>query len=78
MADRPATVHVPAGPVYRIGRSPDPFAAPDWVYAQPDGTFGGRFDDPSGRRGVPANQRFRVLYFATEPVDAFAEVLAHF
>ncbi|MGH2386947.1 MAG: RES domain-containing protein [Chloroflexota bacterium] len=78
MADQPATVHAPAGPVYRIGRSPDPFAAPDWVYAQPDGTFGGRFDDPSGRRGVPANQRFRVLYFATEPVDAFAEVLAHF
>lgn len=78
MADEPATVQGPAGPVYRIGRGPDPFAAPDWIYAQPDGTFGGRFDDPSGRRGVPANQRFRVLYFAGEPAGAFAEVLAHF
>ncbi len=48
------------------------------MYAQPDGTFGGRFDDPSGRRGVPTNSRFRVLYFASEPAGAFAEVLAHF
>ena len=78
MADHPATVQAPAGPVYRIGRSPDPFAPPHWMYAQSDGTFGGRFDDPCGRRGVPPNRRFRVLYFATEPAGAFAEVLAHF
>jgi hypothetical protein len=78
MADQPATVQTPTSPVYRVGRGPDPFAPPDWLYAQTDGTFGGRFDDPSGRRGIPTSSRFRVLYFATEPAGAFAEVLAHF
>ena len=78
MADRPATVYPPAGPVYRVGRSPDPFAPPDWIYAQPDGTFGGRFDDPSGRRGISPRDRFRTLYFASTPVGAFGEVLARF
>ena len=78
MADTLAAVHAPGGPVYRVGRSPDPFAPPEWIYAQPDGTFGGRFDDPAGRRGVPPDQRFRTLYFATKPAGAFGEVLARF
>jgi hypothetical protein len=78
MADQPATITPPTTPIYRVGRSPDPFAAPDWAYALPDGTFGGRFDDPSGRRGTPPTGRFRTLYFAAEPAGAFAEVLAHF
>ncbi|MGH2411586.1 MAG: RES domain-containing protein, partial [Chloroflexota bacterium] len=78
MADRPATVHPPDWPVYRVGRSPDPFSPPDWIFAQPDGTFGGRFDDPSARHGVPPSARFRTLYFAGTPVGAFGEVLARF
>lgn len=78
MADGPATVHPPAGPVYRVGRSPDPFAPPDWAFAQPNGTFGGRFDDSSARRGIPPSGRFRTLYFAGTPAGTFAEVLAHF
>jgi hypothetical protein len=72
------TVQAPVDPVYRVGRAPDPFALPDWAYAQPDGTFGGRFDDPSGRRGVPPEQRFRTLYLSTTPSGAFGEVLARF
>ena len=35
-------------PVYRVGRSPDPWAWPDWAYAT-DGTFGNRWDDPQGK-----------------------------
>ena len=65
-------------PVFRIGRVPDPLAPPDWRYAQPDGTFGGRFDDPRGRRGVPSSGRYRVLYLASHPSAAFAETVARF
>src|SRR5206468_2978432 len=36
-------------------------------------TFGGRFDDPSGRWCVPAEQRFRTLYCTTQRTGAFAE-----
>lgn len=78
MADSPATVRAPGSAVYRVGRSPDPFAPPAWIYAQPDGTFDGRFDDPAGRKGTPPDQRFRTLYFAATPAGAFGEVLARF
>lgn len=57
---------------------PDPFAPPDWRYAQPDGTFDGRFDDPRGRRGVPPSGRYRVLYLGGHPAAAFAETIARF
>lgn len=62
-ADLPPRVH-------RIGRRPDPFAWPDWAFAEPDGTFGNRFDDPSGT--------YRVLYAATEREGAYIETLARF
>jgi len=76
MASELQTSPAPRGPVYRVGRLPNPFAIPSWAYARPDGTFDGRFDDPHGRRGLPEAQRFRVLYFATENAAAFRETLA--
>lgn len=41
-------------PLYRLGRTPDPWAWPGWRYSLPDGTFGNRYDDPAGG--------YRVLY----------------
>ena len=38
----------PSGPLFRVGRDDDAWAVPDWAYAKEDGTFGNRFDDPSG------------------------------
>ena len=53
----------PVGPLYRIGRRPDPLALP------PPGFAGGeRFDDPLGR--------FVVLYAAEQRVACFVETLA--
>ena len=62
-ADLPASIH-------RVGRLPNPFAWPDWAYADPDGTFGNRFDDPRGT--------YRVLYAATGREGAYIETLALF
>jgi hypothetical protein len=58
----------PVGPWYRIGRHPDPWVWPDWSYAGPDGTFGGRFDDPESS--------YRVLYTASRPLGAYLESMA--
>jgi len=64
----------PASGIYRVAHStPGPFAAPLWRYASSDGTFGNRFDDP--RSHLPEEERFRVLYCATERRAAFAETL---
>lgn len=60
----------PDGPLYRLARSPDPWAWPDWSYAGLDGTFGNRWDDPLGS--------YRVLYASTRRVGAFVETLARF
>ncbi len=60
----------PDGPLYRLGRYPDPWAWPDWSYAAPDGTFGNRYDDPAGS--------YRVLYASSQRVGAFLETLARF
>ena len=30
----------PSGPLFRVGRDDDAWAAPDWAYAKEDGTFG--------------------------------------
>jgi hypothetical protein len=65
----PALVQ-PDGPVYRVGRAPDPWAWPDWAYAAPDGTFGNRWDDPAGE--------YRVLYAASQRLAAYVETLAPF
>jgi len=58
------------GRLYRIGRSPDPWAWPDWADAAADGTFGNRWDDP--------RSSYRALYAASERLGAFVEVLARF
>ncbi len=58
------------GPLFRIGRRPDAWAAPDWAYAKEDRTFGNRFDDPDGL--------YRVLYASSQRLGCFIETLARF
>jgi hypothetical protein len=60
----------PDGPLYRLGRHPDPWAWPDWSYAAPDGTFGNRYDDPAAS--------YRVLYASSQRLGVFLETLARF
>ena len=60
----------PDGPLYRLGRQPDPWAWPDWSYAGPDGTFGNRYDDPEAS--------YRVLYASSQRIGTFLETLARF
>ncbi len=58
-------------PVYRVTRSRvQPWSWIDWKHVGPDGTFGGRWDDPNGG--------FRVLYASTQRLTAFVEALAAF
>jgi hypothetical protein len=61
-------VRSPEKRLFRIGRRPDAWAAPDWSRAGADQTFGNRFDDPKGE--------YRVLYAATQRVGCFVECLA--
>ena len=56
--------------VFRLGRIPDPWSWPDWAYAEADGTFGNRYDDPRGT--------YRVLYASTQRRGTFVECLAYF
>jgi hypothetical protein len=60
----------PAGALYRVGRSPDAWAWPDWAFAGDDGTFGNRYDDPDGD--------YRVLYASSQRIGAYIEVLARY
>jgi hypothetical protein len=60
----------PDGPLYRLGRQPDPLAWPDWAYAGPDGTFGNRYDDPEAS--------YRVLYASSQRIGTSLETLARF
>ncbi len=60
----------PPNEIFRIGRNPDPWQPPDWSRAQPDGTFGNRFDDPLGY--------YRVLYASAQRLSCFIETLARF
>lgn len=62
-ADSPAEV-------FRLGRRPDPWEWPDWAYADADGTFGNRYDDPLGI--------YRVPYASTQRVATFVECLAYY
>lgn len=79
MPDHIATVPPPAGGLFRIARGPEsPFSFADWGRAGADGTFGNRFDDPSGRDGISPDQRFRVLYCATHLAAAFGETMSRF
>ena len=59
-----------SGVIYRLGRKSDPWSAPDWASAGPDGTFGNRFDDPEGM--------YRVLYASSQRLGCFLETLARF
>ena len=69
MSDGLASVQA-EGPIYRLGRIPDPWAWPDWSYAAADGTFGNRWDDPAAS--------YRVIYACSQRVGAFVETLARF
>ncbi len=74
-----AMVSPPAGGVFRLVRAPvEPFAPPEWEWAAPDGTFGNRFDDPSAEDGRRSDERFRVIYCATQRAATFGETIARF
>lgn len=60
----------PPTEIFRIGRKPDPWQPLDWSFAQADGTFGNRFDDPLGY--------YRVLYASAQRLSCFIETLARF
>jgi hypothetical protein len=62
--------HKPPTEIFRVARKPDPWQPPDWSRANLDGTFGNRFDDPSGY--------YRVLYASSQEVSCFIETLARF
>lgn len=56
--------------MFRVGRVPDGWRWPDWAFAQPDRTFGNRWDDPLGG--------YRVLYACSDRLGALLERLAQF
>ena len=56
--------------IHRIGRKPAPWQYPDWSRANPDRTFGNRFDDPNGE--------YRVLYASSVRLGCFLETLARY
>lgn len=56
----------PDGPLFRLGRRPDPWAWPPWEYCR----RANRWDDPT--------DTFRVLYAATQRRATFIETLARF
>lgn len=69
MAHGLKTVHPP--PVlHRLVRGFEPWAYPSWALADPNGTFGNRWDDPSNV--------YRVLYACSERRGCFIEVLSRF
>jgi RES domain len=71
-------VSPPSTGIYRLARGVNPFAPPDWEYANEDGTFGNRFDDPTANKGNPPEKRFRAIYCATQRLATFGETLARF
>ncbi|WP_152670814.1 RES family NAD+ phosphorylase [Rubrobacter aplysinae] len=54
------------------------FSPPPWMAAKEDGTFGNRFDDPGQAHEVPQEERFRVIYCASDKAGAFGETLSRF
>jgi hypothetical protein len=60
----------PPNTIFRVARKPDPWLAPDWSRANPDGTFGNRFDDPEGY--------YRVIYASSQKLSCFLETLSRF
>ncbi|MFI5086842.1 MAG: RES family NAD+ phosphorylase [Terriglobales bacterium] len=53
-----------------MSRKPDPWAPLDWSWAEPDGTFANRFDDPESK--------YRVLYASSQKLGCFLETLARY
>ena len=76
--DLPAVSPPEGGVVFRVGRGLDAFAPPPWDRAKEDGTFGNRFDDPRACRGVPEEDRFRVIYCASRLAGAYGETTARY
>jgi len=58
------------GTVWRVGYAPSPWEWTDWKFANTDGRFDGRWDDPAGQ--------YRTLYVAESAAACFIEVLAKF
>lgn len=56
--------------MYRVGRTPELWALPDFRFAAADRTFGNRYDDPLGE--------YRVRYVASQRLGCFLETLACF
>ena len=72
---QPTVVSSPTEGIYRLARAdPGPFEPRAWGFARPDGTFGNRFDDPAVH--LPPEQRFQVLYCATQRHATFGETLS--
>jgi len=59
----------PLAALYRVARTPDPWAPPDWAFAA-DGEPVNRYDDPE--------RYYRVLYAGTSRYACFVETLACF
>lgn len=59
-----------ANKVWRVGYRPDPWAWSNWLYANDEGRFNGRWDDQ--------NSDFRTLYTGESLLACLLEVLAHF
>jgi hypothetical protein len=83
--DKFAVVSAPITGVHRVGRGSNAFEPPSWGYCGEDGTFGNRFDDPRGREDpvstlptLAPQERFKVVYCATDKSGAFGETLARF
>lgn len=74
--DLPSIGPPPGGLVHRVGRGDDAFAPPPWESVFEDGTFHNRYDDPRADRGVPKEERFRVVYCATRAAGAYGETIA--
>jgi hypothetical protein len=56
--------------VWRVGHRPDPWAWSDWLYANDEGRFNGRWDDQ--------HSEFRTLYTGESLLACLLEVLALF
>jgi hypothetical protein len=63
-------VKQPPEAIFRVARKPDAWEPPDWSRANPDFTFGNRFDDPEGY--------YSVLYAASQKLSCFLETLARY
>jgi hypothetical protein len=56
--------------IWRLGRAPAAWEWTDWNYAEADGAFGNRFDDPKSA--------YRVLDTSSRRLGTFVEVLSRF